>query len=61
MTAQRDNDLAMEAIRRAGKTAVHTLTAEEQAAWRKALLPVHKQMESRIGKDLIDSITSAAK
>ena len=59
--AQRDNDLAMEAIRRAGKTAVHTLSAQEQAAWRKALLPVHKQMEHRIGKGLIDSITSAAK
>ena len=59
--AQRDNDLAMEAIRRAGKTAVHTLSPQEQAAWRTALLPVHKQMESRIGKSLIDSIASAAK
>ena len=59
--AQRDNDLAMEAIRRAGKTTVHTLSPQEQAAWRKALLPVHQQMEQRIGKGLINAITSAAK
>ena len=55
--AQRDNDLAMAAIRKTGKTTVHQLTAQEQAAWRKALLPVHKQMEGRIGKDLIGAIT----
>ena len=59
--AQRDNDLAMEAIRRAGKTAVYSLNPQEQAAWRKALLPVHKQMESRIGKDLVNAIAKEAK
>ncbi|HEY0490117.1 MAG TPA: TRAP transporter substrate-binding protein [Telluria sp.] len=59
--AQRDNDLAMEAIRRAGKTVVYSLSPQEQAAWRKALLPVHKQMESRIGKDLINAIAREAK
>ena len=59
--AQRDNDLAMEAIRRAGTTVVYSLGPQEQAAWRKALLPVHKQMENRIGKDLINAITNAAK
>ena len=51
----------MEAIRRAGKTVVHRLSPQEQAAWRMALLPVHKQMESRIGKDLIEAIARAAK
>jgi C4-dicarboxylate-binding protein DctP len=59
--AQRDNDLAMEAIRRAGKTVVYSLSPQEQAAWRKALLPVHKQMENRIGKDLINAIAQEAK
>ncbi|MBI3900332.1 MAG: hypothetical protein HY308_18900 [Gammaproteobacteria bacterium] len=28
-------------------TQVHELTAAERDAWRKALLPVHKEMESR--------------
>jgi C4-dicarboxylate-binding protein DctP len=54
--AQRDNDMAMEAIKKTGKTAIYNLTPTEQAAWRKALLPVHKEMESRIGKDLISAI-----
>ncbi|MEW6024436.1 MAG: TRAP transporter substrate-binding protein [Pseudomonadota bacterium] len=55
--AQRDNDLALEAIRKAGKTTIYNLTPQEQAAWRTALQPVQRQMESRIGKDLIQSIT----
>jgi C4-dicarboxylate-binding protein DctP len=54
--AQRDNDLALEAIRKSGKTAIYELNAKEQAEWRKVLLPVHKQMESRIGGDLIKAI-----
>jgi C4-dicarboxylate-binding protein DctP len=59
--AQRDNDLAMEAIRKSGKTAIYELTPKEQTEWRAALLPVHKQMESRIGKDLIQSIYKVTK
>jgi C4-dicarboxylate-binding protein DctP len=55
--AQRDNDLAMDAIRKTGKTTIYNLTPAEQAAWRKALLPVHKEMESRIGKDLLTAIS----
>jgi C4-dicarboxylate-binding protein DctP len=58
--AQRDNDLAMEAMRKAGKTAIHVQTPQEQAAWRAALLPVQKDMEGRVGKELIASITKAA-
>ncbi len=58
--AQRDNDLAMEAIRKAGKTTVYTLSPKEQGEWRKALLPVYKDMESRIGKDLIGAISKEA-
>jgi C4-dicarboxylate-binding protein DctP len=58
--AQRDNDMAMDAIRKTGKTAIYNLTPQQQAEWRKALLPVHKQMESRIGKELIDAINKEA-
>jgi C4-dicarboxylate-binding protein DctP len=59
--AQRDNDLAMEAIKKSGKTTIYTPTAAEQAEFRKVLLPVQQQMEGRIGKDLIMSINKAAK
>ncbi len=59
--AQKENDNAMEAIKKTGKTKVYELTAAEQAEWHKALLPVQKEMEGRIGKDLIDSINKAVK
>jgi C4-dicarboxylate-binding protein DctP len=55
--AQRDNDRALEAIRKSGKTAIYYLTPGEQAQWRAALLPVHRQMERRIGKELIDAMS----
>ncbi|WP_377701920.1 TRAP transporter substrate-binding protein [Pseudoduganella sp. UC29_71] len=58
--AQRDNDMAMDAIKKAGKTEIYNLSAKEQAEWRKALLPVQKDMEGRIGKDLIQAINKEA-
>ena len=58
--AQRDNDLALEAIKKAGKTEIYTPSVKEQADWRKALLPVQKDMEGRIGKDLISAINKEA-
>ncbi|MGJ9416972.1 TRAP transporter substrate-binding protein [Massilia sp. CMS3.1] len=54
--AQRDNDRALASIRKAGKTTVYYLTPQQHAQWRAALLPVHRQMEHRIGKELIDAI-----
>jgi C4-dicarboxylate-binding protein DctP len=58
--AQRDNDLAMDAIKKAGKTTIYPLSVKEQAEWRKALAPVQKEMEGRIGKDLISAINKEA-
>jgi len=58
--AQKENDAALEAIRKAGKTEVYTLTPQEKAAWRAALLPVQKTMEERIGKELIATFNREA-
>ena len=58
--AQRENEMALAAVRKSGKTKVYELTDQEQAAWRKALLPIQKEMEGRIGKDLIDAINKEA-
>ncbi|MES2076365.1 MAG: TRAP transporter substrate-binding protein [Pseudomonadota bacterium] len=58
--AQRDNDLALEAIKKTGKTEIYTLSVKEQAEWRRVLLPVQKDMEGRIGKDLIGAINKEA-
>jgi len=54
--AKKDNDDALEAVRKSGKTEIITLTPEEKREWKKALIKVHKENESRIGKDLIESI-----
>ena len=54
--AKKENDDAIEAVRKSGKTQILTLTAEEKAAWKKALAPVHKENEGRIGKDIIEAV-----
>jgi C4-dicarboxylate-binding protein DctP len=58
--AQEENDAAMEAIRKSGKTTVYTLTPAEKAQWRQALAPVYKEMEGRVGKDTLAAIEKAA-
>ncbi len=55
--AKEENDKSLEAVRASGKTEIHTPTAEEKAAFKKAFAPVHKKMESRIGAELIQSIS----
>jgi C4-dicarboxylate-binding protein DctP len=54
-SAQKDNDDAVAAMKAAGKSEFHTLTDAERIAWRKAMLPVHEEMASRVGKDLIQA------
>ena len=54
--AQKENDDAIEAVRKTGKTEILKLTPEQKAAMKKALVVVHKENEARIGKDIIESV-----
>ena len=54
--AKKENDDALEAVKKSGRTQIITLTADEKAAWKKALVSVHRDMEGRIGKELIQSV-----
>jgi len=54
--AQKENDDALAAMKASGKTEFYTLTAAEKAAWMKAMKPVHDEMASRVGKDLLAEI-----
>jgi C4-dicarboxylate-binding protein DctP len=58
--ASTENMQAMDKIKASGKTTVYTLTAAESAEWKKALMPVHKEMESRVGKGTIEAAYKAA-
>jgi len=58
--AQSENDTALEALKASGKIEISTLTPTELAVWRKALLPVHHEMEGRVGKELLDTFYKEA-
>ena len=54
--AKKENDDALDAVRKAGKTQILTLTADEKNQMKKALIPVHKDNEGRIGKEIIAEV-----
>jgi C4-dicarboxylate-binding protein DctP len=57
--AKEENDSALEKVKASGKTQVYTPTPAERLALKKAMVPVHQEMESRIGKDVIESVYKA--
>ncbi len=59
-TAAKDNEEALEKIKATGKLQFHYLTDEEKKAWVAKLMPVHKEMQSRFGKDFIERIYKAS-
>jgi len=59
-TAEKDNADALERIKASGKIEFHYLTDEQKKAWVAKLMPVHKEMQSRFGKDFIDKIYKAS-
>jgi C4-dicarboxylate-binding protein DctP len=59
-TAAKDNVDALNRIKAAGKVEVHVQTEAEKKAWIAALMPVHKEMEARFGKDFIEKIYKAS-
>ncbi len=54
--AKEQNDKDLDAVKKSGKTEVYVPTKEERLAFKKALVPVHKKMESRIGSEIIQSV-----
>ena len=58
-SAFKDNQDALAKVQASGKTQVYQLTKEERQQLRSVLLPIHKQMASRIGDETIQDIYSA--
>jgi C4-dicarboxylate-binding protein DctP len=57
--AREKNEQDLASLRAGRTTQVYAPTAEERAALKAALLPVHREMESRLGKGLIQDIYDA--
>jgi C4-dicarboxylate-binding protein DctP len=57
--AKEENDGALEKVKASGKTVVYTPTPAERLTLKKAMVKVHKDMESRIGKETIDAVYQA--
>ena len=52
--AKKENLDALENVKKTGKTEIITLTPEQDAAMRKAMDPVYKDVATRVGQPLID-------
>ena len=57
--AKEENEQALAKVKASGKTQVYVPTPAERLALKKSMVKVHKEMESRIGKDVIDSVYKA--
>ena len=59
-TAAKDNVDALAQIKATDKVEIHDLTDAQKKAWIEALMPVHKEMQSRFGKDFIERVYKAS-
>lgn len=53
--ASSENARALQTITASGKTTIYSLTPAEVNEWKKALMPVHKEMEGRVGKATVEA------
>ena len=58
--AKEKNDADLAKVKAAGTTLVHVPTREERLALERALVPIHAQMASRLGEQLLRDIHAAA-
>jgi len=57
--AQQQNESDLASMKESGKITVRELTYNEKKLWVEALLPVHKEMENRIGAKLLTAVNQA--
>ncbi len=58
--AATENAEALNKIKASGKTTIYSLTPAETNEWKKALMPVHQEMTSRVGKATVEATYKAA-
>jgi len=58
--AATENIQSLEKIKASGKSTLYMPSAAELTEWKKALMPVHKEMEARVGKATIEAAYKSA-
>lgn len=59
--AEKDNTDAIAGMKASGKTEFIELSADERQAWITAMMPVRKEVASRIDQNLVDAVYATAK
>lgn len=54
--ARKDNEAALDTLRKDGRMNIHTPTTQQRKEWKRAMIKVHREMEGRIGKETIEAI-----
>ncbi|MSN26683.1 MAG: DctP family TRAP transporter solute-binding subunit [Geobacter sp.] len=54
--AQKDNEEALAAVKKSGRSQLITLTPQQKEAWKKAMDKAHKENMSRIGADVVKEV-----
>ncbi len=54
--AQKDNEEALAAVKKSGRSQIITLTPQQKEAWKKAMDKTHKENMSRIGADVVNEV-----
>ncbi|QXE88142.1 TRAP transporter substrate-binding protein [Geomonas nitrogeniifigens] len=57
--AKKDNDEALAAVKKSGRSQLIALTPQERAAWKKAMDKAHKDNMGRIGADIVKEVYAA--
>jgi len=52
--AQKENDDALEEIKKSGKTELHYLNDAQKKAWQTAMAPTYKWAKGRVGQEILD-------
>ncbi len=55
-SAFKDNEDALAKIRATGKTEILTLSKADRVPWKRALVKVHKEMEPRVGAEILQAV-----
>jgi len=55
-SALKDNEEALAKVRATGKTDILTLSDAERLPWKRALVKVHKEMEPRVGAEILQAL-----